>query len=108
MTALPESIVEDVNSQFSPPATNDTGIWIVPCNATAPNVTIQIAGTEFTINPVDLLALPRDGGICSSGFQVGPITGTGLPFILGDVFMLNVISVFDVGASEMRFGQRWD
>lgn len=33
----------------------------------------------------------------------GPQDGTTGPYILGDTFMNNVISVFDIGASEIRF-----
>lgn len=41
-----------------------------------------------------------DTGYCLIGPQDG---GTEGPYILGDTFMNNVISVFDIGASEIRF-----
>lgn len=38
-------------------------------------------------------------GLCAVGVMDG---GTG-PYVLGDTFMNNVISIFDIGAAEMRF-----
>lgn len=40
-----------------------------------------------------------DTGYC----LIGPQDGGSGPYILGDTFMNNVISVFDIGASEIRF-----
>jgi hypothetical protein len=42
------------------------------------------------------------GEYCLTGPQDGGEEG---PFILGDTFLNNVVAVFDVGASEMRFAQ---
>jgi Eukaryotic aspartyl protease len=56
----------------------------------------------FYINPADMLmqnVVDPDTGYCATGPQD---RGEG-PFILGDTFMNNVISVFDIGASQMRF-----
>lgn len=39
-------------------------------------------------------------GLCAIGVMDGGGTG---PYVLGDTFMNNVISVFDIGAAEMRF-----
>ena len=54
----------------------------------------------FYINAADLI-LDSDGS-CFTGIDDG---GEG-PYILGDVFLKNVVAVFDVGASEMRFAAR--
>ena len=40
---------------------------------------------------------------CISGISNGEIYA---PYILGDVFMKNVLVVFDVGAGELRFASR--
>lgn len=42
-------------------------------------------------------------GTCISGLSDG---GTYAPYVLGDVFMKNVLTVFDVGAGELRFRSR--
>ena len=79
----------------------------MPCNATAPdNISIQIGGTEFPINTLDLFTpYDVDGQICISPFiPSGSLTSD--VYILGDIFMVNVVSVFDVGAAQMRFAER--
>lgn len=38
-------------------------------------------------------------GLC----EVGVMDGGMGPYVLGDTFMNNVVSVFDIGAGEMRF-----
>ena len=43
--------------------------------------------------------------MCLSGVQDGGELGSG-SFILGDVFLKNVLAVFDVGEVEMAFSSR--
>lgn len=67
-----------------------------------PTLGVQINGTVFYINEADMLMqefVDEATGYCLTG----PQDGTSGPYILGDTFMNNVISVFDIGASEMRF-----
>jgi len=99
---LPQAQVLYVNAAFDPPATQDleSGYSVIPCNATAPEFGVIIAGKNFYINSEDMiLDLGLGNGMCASGVQNG---GGGVN-ILGDVFMRNVIAVFDVGAAQMRF-----
>ncbi|KAL2354903.1 aspartic peptidase domain-containing protein [Cryomyces antarcticus] len=71
------------------------------CNATAPVFGVNISGKIFYINPSDMV-LDTGDGKCITGVQGN---GGGLN-ILGDVFLKNVLAVFDIGASEMRFAAR--
>lgn len=99
---LPQVQVLYINAAFDPPSTVDqnTGYDVIPCNATAPEFGIVIGGTTFYINGEDMiLDLDLGGGMCASGVQ----NGGGAVNILGDVFLRNVIAVFDVGSAEMRF-----
>jgi hypothetical protein len=96
----PSSTAKAINSLFSPKATTQGGTYVVDCNAKVPSLAVKIGGVSFTINPKDMV-LSDPSGLCISGIQDG---GSG-PFILGDVFMQNVVSVFDIGASEMRFAE---
>lgn len=50
----------------------------------------------------------QDGSItCITGIDDGGVDVPGRSlFILGDTFMKNVVSVFDVGAGELRFAAR--
>lgn len=100
----PTSIANAVNAAFSPPATyNDTeGAYVVDCNATAPAHSITIGGTEFTINPLDMILYAGDN-VCISGIVDGGSDVSQDLYILGDTFQKNVVSVFDVGAVEMKF-----
>ncbi|KUI55483.1 hypothetical protein VP1G_02815 [Cytospora mali] len=102
---LPTAMYDDIIALYDPPAIyiDDEGAAFAPCNATVPEVGVEIGGTVFWISEADLLMqeyVDPDTGYCLTGPQDGGDTG---PYILGDTFMNNVISVFDIGASEMRF-----
>ncbi|KAF2663228.1 acid protease [Microthyrium microscopicum] len=87
-----------INALFKPAATVSNGYYSVSCSATAPNIAVVLGGQAFSISVKDLIVSDGAGG-CISGVQDG---GSG-PYILGDVFMSNVVVAFDVGAAEMRF-----
>lgn len=100
---LPTGIADAINALFDPPAiySDDEGAYVVDCNAKAPEFGIRIGAETFFINPEDLF-LDNGDGTCISGVDDA---GDSLS-ILGDVFLKNVLAVFDVGASEMRFAAR--
>jgi hypothetical protein len=95
---FPTSIATTLNNLYSPKQNPNTGA--ISCTAKAPALAIKIGGTTFAINPADMILKDSSSGQCVSAIQDG---GTSGPFILGDVFMKNVVAVFDVGAAEMRF-----
>ncbi|KAL9003907.1 MAG: hypothetical protein Q9188_003245 [Gyalolechia gomerana] len=101
---LPSEIANAVNKMFDPPAffNGFRGEYIVDCASRAPRFGVTIAGHTFYINPMDMILHTQDGtcitGITESGYN--------RPAILGDVFLRNVLAVFDVGGSEMRFAAR--
>ncbi|KAK3714966.1 hypothetical protein LTR37_007456 [Vermiconidia calcicola] len=106
---LPPNIVEAINLAFDPPSLLVNGFWENDCNATAPEFAIDIAGTEFRISEQELLLNDELGydwatGLCACGIQASPTQ----PYILGDTFLKNVVAVFDIGASEMRFAPHVD
>jgi len=101
----PTKVAYAVNAQFNPPAVFDEsqGAFFVDCDATAPAFGVVIGGATFNINPLDLI-LYNGGGPCLSGIQdAGDSFG-----ILGDVFLKNVLAVYDIGASAMVFAARED
>lgn len=113
---VPTAVANGFIASFNPPATLYEGYYYYPCDATAPYFGVKIAGETFNINPADLI-LPYSplGG---NGFVndttgveyclIGVIDGgSGVETfpIFGDVFLKNVVAVFDVGASIMRFAQ---
>ncbi|KAL8934205.1 MAG: hypothetical protein Q9216_006022 [Gyalolechia sp. 2 TL-2023] len=101
---LPSEIATGLNQMFDPPAEYDRfrGAYYVDCASTPPRFGVSIAGHTFYVNPTDMI-LRREDGTCTTG-----ITNSGYnrPAILGDVFLRNVLAVFDVGGSEMRFAAR--
>ncbi|KAI9696907.1 MAG: hypothetical protein M1820_007982 [Bogoriella megaspora] len=101
---LPSDLAHSINSQFNPPADYDEDyeLWNVDCNAIAPDLSLVIGGKTFTIYGADLVVQSTTSDYCSSGVQEAIA-----PFgILGDVFLKNVVAVFDVGNSQMRFAAR--
>lgn len=102
---IPTEAAAAFNTFFDPPAAIDPyyGIYFVDCNATVPSFGVMISEEIFLTNPYDLI-LPNGDGTCISGVQDG---GFG-PFILGDVFLKNVLAVFDLTPNEyeMHFSPR--
>lgn len=95
---------QDLIALYDPPAIYipEQFASFAPCNASVPKLSVQINGTVFPISEADMLmqdVVDPGTGYC----LIGPQDGTTGPYILGDTFMNNVISIFDVGASEMRF-----
>ncbi|KAL9608140.1 MAG: hypothetical protein Q9167_007007 [Letrouitia subvulpina] len=101
---LPTNMSESVNSLFDPPAVlnEKKGIFEVPCHASAPRFGVHIGHQTFYINPQDMI-VHNDGGTCHTAISSSIFTDLA---ILGDVFLKNVLAVFDVGAGEMRFAAR--
>lgn len=108
---VPDKVADAYVETFDPPATLYEGDYYYPCDATAPDFGIKIAGTVFNISSADIL-LPDSGptdnstGVeyCLIGILPGGVGDEALT-IFGDVFLKNVVAVFDVGASMMRFAQ---
>ncbi|KAF2395913.1 acid protease [Trichodelitschia bisporula] len=101
---LPSAVAQAVNNAFTPKAKliASQGGYFVQCNAKTPDFGVTIGGVVFKVSAADLVYQnQRDpaSGLCLTGVQDG---GSG-PYILGDVWMQNVVAVFDVGAAEMRF-----
>ncbi|KAJ7714841.1 acid protease [Mycena olivaceomarginata] len=115
---LPDDVAAVFATGFNPPATlitsplNDRPIYIVDCNATAPEFQVTLRGKRFSIDPRDQIVASGkfDNGTiaCASGMQ--PISaispGFDTQFILGDVFLHNVVSTFNPIDREVTLTQR--
>jgi len=101
---LPPTIADPVNALFEPAAVYNsrTGYYTVPCNAKAPEFGVKIGMETFYVNPLDMI-IKLSASTCITGVTK---TGAGGNSILGNVFLKNVLAIFDVGASEMRFAAR--
>ena len=104
LMTLPAADAARINALFVPPAEIIEGYYTVPCNATAPqNIGMQIGGVEFPINQLDLINLnPIMPGFCVTGIQDGDAQSDGI-YILGDVFLTNVLAVFDYRDYQIHF-----
>lgn len=101
---VPTFIANAINGAFNPPAVFNESVaaFVTSCNATVPAINIQIGGKKFAIDKRDML-LPGIGGLDKSQCLTAVSGRDEAPFLMGDVFLRNVLAVFDVGNSEMRF-----
>ncbi|CAG8591364.1 20189_t:CDS:2, partial [Gigaspora margarita] len=74
--------------------------WAIPCN-TKSVVSLSFNGGSYNIDPAELVLLPSDQGYCVSGIQPNP---DGF-WLLGDVFLSSVYSVFDFDNNRVGFSQ---
>jgi len=104
---VPDDLANRINDLWTPPAQfNDTeGLFNIDCAATAPDVGVTLNGTTFAMPSKS--AVLKEGGNCFSAWAGGGSVGDqNATFVLGDVFMKSVVSVFDLGTSEMHFAAR--
>lgn len=106
---VPTAVVDGYMASFNPPATYYEGYYYYPCNATAPYFGMKIANETFTISSEDII-LPDSGFVSNTtGVEyclVGVVDGgSGVDTfpVFGDVFLKNVVAVFDVGANILKF-----
>ncbi|KAF2159236.1 hypothetical protein M409DRAFT_71135 [Zasmidium cellare ATCC 36951] len=100
---VPDDVAAELADAFDPPATWDasTYAYFVDCDATAPVFGVSIEEKIFFVNAEDIIIQINDN-LCVTGIQ--PNLG-GLN-ILGGTFMKNVLTVFDIGAEQLRFAAR--
>ncbi|KAJ7881202.1 aspartic peptidase domain-containing protein [Mycena leptocephala] len=112
LNLLPTKVAKAYNAQFSPKATfdQDSGLYFVACNATVPTFSVTLGGKSFPIDARDqiLNAGTDDDGnvVCISGTQDGGPDTPENVFILGDVFLHNVVSTFNIQENEMTITRR--
>ena len=81
------------------------GLFYALCNATVPRFGVQIGDSTFYMAPEDLLRQTvRDP--TKERCRIGVTDTDSPPHVLGVSFLTNVVAVFDVGKSEMRFAAR--
>jgi cathepsin D len=104
----PSNIVQAVYSQIAgaQPVSNIPGAYVFPCTS-AIQIGFQFAGQNYMMSPDDFI-MQRQGNQCV-GVLVGQDllddTQSELGFILGALFMKNVVTVFDLGRPAVGFGR---
>ncbi|KAF7971953.1 hypothetical protein HWV62_19417 [Athelia sp. TMB] len=112
---VPTELAKAYNAQFEPPATydEDQGYYFVQCNATVPEFDVVIGGKTFTIDARDQILRwlwnTNESGeeLCISGTQDGgdPSDPTTI-YIMGGVFLHNVVTTFNVKNNVVTVTQR--
>ncbi|KAG9286311.1 hypothetical protein G9A89_014298 [Geosiphon pyriformis] len=86
---------------------DNAGNFFVPCNTTT-IVSLVFNGVKFNINPKDLARdYIKSLDLCLSGIA-GEKLGSGTQWILGDVFLKNVISIFNIKNKTVGFARSED
>ncbi|KZT25187.1 acid protease [Neolentinus lepideus HHB14362 ss-1] len=79
------------------------GFYTFPCDS-APTVSLKFGGRAFSISPsiFNLGRVSQDSSQCVGGIVDSGMTGLQF-WIVGDIFLRNVYTVFDVGQSRVGF-----
>ncbi|KAJ7173547.1 acid protease [Mycena filopes] len=109
---VPDKVAKAYNAKFVPKATldNESGLYFVACNATAPAFSVTLGGKKFPIDARDQIldaGTDDDGNVvCISGTQPGGADTPDTVFILGDVFLHNVVGTFNIQTNELTVTRR--
>ncbi|KAI0341432.1 acid protease [Trametopsis cervina] len=108
---VPTNVALAYNAQFDPPAQLDEeeDLFFVDCNAKAPPFSAVIGGKSFAVDGRDNIipSLDSDGTlVCISGVQDGGPNEDGNIFVLGDVFLHNVVATFDITNNTITLHER--
>ncbi|KAJ7308516.1 acid protease [Mycena albidolilacea] len=112
LNLVPTKVAKAYNAQFVPKATldRDSGLYFVDCNATVPAFSVTLGGKVFPIDARDQIldaGTDDDGNtVCITGTQDGGADTPDNVFILGDVFLHNVVSTFNIQTNELTVTRR--
>lgn len=100
---LPKPVIDALVKAWKPAPSQSwlTKQYLVGCNDKPPKLGIVLNGTTIAFDGKDLIAKVA-GGMCVVGIAESPSK----QWVLGANFMRSVVTVFDVGAAEMRFASR--
>ncbi|THH14979.1 hypothetical protein EW146_g5430 [Bondarzewia mesenterica] len=79
------------------------GLYAIPCDFSS-RLTLTFDGTAFKVDPSDMILgrLPDNSGLCLGGLAADDQLFGGF-WIVGDVFLQNVYTTFDVGNNRVGF-----
>ncbi|KAF9948279.1 hypothetical protein BGZ72_009788 [Mortierella alpina] len=102
---VPVALARHLHAKFLPGARHiHDGIYSLPCNVQGmPMLKFQIGGRTFELPPRLYTLQEIAPGRCMSGFAGEEVEGTS--WILGDVFLRSVYSIFDFDNDRVGFGK---
>ncbi|KAF9935464.1 hypothetical protein BGZ67_003414 [Mortierella alpina] len=102
---IPVALARHLHAKFLPGARHiHDGIYSLPCNVQGmPMLKIEIGGKTFELPPHLYTLQEIAPGRCMSGFAGEEVEGTS--WILGDVFLRSVYSIFDFDNDRVGFGK---
>ncbi|KAJ7217682.1 aspartic peptidase domain-containing protein [Mycena pura] len=112
LSFLPTFIADAFAAAVNPPGQFDPnqGAYVTSCDAVVPEFYVRIHDTTFTVDPRDNilpLGTDEDGNeVCMLGTSDGGSGINGGLFILGDSFLHNVVTTFDIQENEITITQR--
>ncbi|KAH9908110.1 aspartic peptidase domain-containing protein [Xylariomycetidae sp. FL2044] len=96
----------DVEAMYKmiPGASSDGGAtYTVPCDSDVP-VALTFSGKSWTISSKDFLSAPNGEGVCNGNiYGMEYVKGA---WLVGDAFLKNVYSIFDVDQSRIGFAAK--
>ncbi|KAI2641613.1 acid protease [Hypomontagnella submonticulosa] len=106
---FPRNVAAAINAAYSPPGQQeDSMVWSVECDAVPPTLDIVIGGKAIRTHPSSMI-LPETRAEGSNRCLSGIGAGEPGSYILGDTFMQEIVTVFDVSdKKELKFAQRLD
>ncbi|KAF9149183.1 hypothetical protein BG015_009031 [Linnemannia schmuckeri] len=101
---MPVDLARHLHAQLLPGARHiHDGIYSLPCNGkNMPIFRVQVGGKMFEVPPSLYTLQEIAPGRCMSGFAGEEVDGTA--WILGDVFLRSVYSIFDFDNDRVGFG----
>ncbi|KAH7707968.1 aspartic protease [Aphelenchoides avenae] len=102
---LPDALVKRVSRAANAEFDWDTQLYLVDCNATFPDVVLQIGGVRYPIPASEMiLDIGYKKGKCVLNLQEGSGDLVDL-FALGDPFYRTFCTAFDMGHKRLGFSK---
>ncbi|KAI0305956.1 acid protease [Multifurca ochricompacta] len=95
------SSVQAIYQQIPGSADAGQGTWTIPCDFNTP-VSLTFGGQEFTVSPQTFNLGPESSGSSTCVGGIGALDNLGF-WIVGDVFLQNVYTAFDLGQNQVGF-----
>jgi cathepsin D len=92
-------LVPDASQQ-----TSNSNNYVLPCNSTA-TIQFEFSGVKYSISPKDYVGSTESEGSDYCISTIVSYASNGANWLVGDVFLKNVYTVFDFDNGQIGFGQ---